>query len=181
MQTDQGRLLCRIGSHSIPISDRILADHPLLAGAAGQTVAVGVRPDAISVTPGGGDGLAGTVAVCEELGSEVLLHIDVEATPARHESVVDGLADEAAGSAPSGIAAAAGRTIVVARLPGDTSVARGTPVSLTFAADLLHFFSLQDGSALRARSAAGPLSSAGTAADREPAWPPPDAPLASAP
>ena len=94
-----GGIECRIGSYPVPIPDRVLADQPALARAIGRTLAVGIRPEAISVSPSDQDGLRGTVVVSEELGSEIISHIEVEATPARGEGVLEGLTDDAAGTA----------------------------------------------------------------------------------
>ena len=51
----------------IAIPDQIIVERPALARAVGRTVAVGIRPEAVSVVPGGQDGLRGTVVVSEEL------------------------------------------------------------------------------------------------------------------
>jgi multiple sugar transport system ATP-binding protein len=147
-----GGVECRIGSHRIALPDQLLADEPALARAIGRTVAVGIRPEAISVVPDHQNGLRGTVVVSEELGSEVVSHIEIEATPVSDEAIVEGLTDDvAAGMAPRASTARAGTTVVVARLDAETNVPRGTSLSLVFDTSKLHFFDRDDGRTLRAR------------------------------
>ena len=155
----EGGIECRIGSYAVPIPDRVLADHPALAGAIGRTLAVGIRPEAITVAPSDRDGLHGTVVVSEELGSEIISHIEVEATPVRREAVVEGLTGDPSARVGSEIGTAVMRqAVIVARLPAETDVRRGTLLSLVFDANKLHFFDLDDGSALRTKPAQEPLS-----------------------
>ena len=156
-----GGIECRIGSYGVPIPDRVLSDQPALAGAIGRTLAVGIRPEAITVAPSDGHGLPGTVVVSEELGSEVISHIEVEATPIRREAVVEGLTGDASAGVGSEIGTAVTRqAVMVARLPAEADVRRGTLLSLVFDANKMHFFDLDDGSALRTRPAEGPSSGA---------------------
>jgi len=145
-------VVCRIGSHSIALPDRLLAAEPALARAIGRTVAVGIRPEAISVATGDDkDALHGTVVVSEELGSEVVAHIEIEATPVSDEAIVEGLTDDvAAGMAPRASSGGAGKTVIVARLDAESHVPRGTSLSLRFDTKKLHFFDRDDGSTLRA-------------------------------
>ncbi|MGZ6670560.1 MAG: TOBE domain-containing protein [Solirubrobacteraceae bacterium] len=121
-----------------------------------QTFAVRVRPEAIALSSSG-DGIAGTVIVAAELGSEVIAHVEIEATPIRREEVLEGLDDDGSASPAAGLSGLdAGTTIVVARLPAEAAVHRGTRVTLTIDAGKIHFFDLSDGHTLRptARSAA---------------------------
>ncbi len=145
---------CQIGSYRFPIPARILAEEPSLARSIGKPVAVGIRPEAISVTPNGTGALAGTVVVSEELGSEVISHIEVEATSVEDEAIIDGLPE----GAPSPGAASVGDekhniAVLIARLAAHANYKRGTPVSIGFETDALHFFDLDGGATLRARQA----------------------------
>jgi multiple sugar transport system ATP-binding protein len=146
----EGGVECRIGALCLPIPDRTLTEEPALARAIGRTVAVGIRPEAISVLAPDGGGLAGTVVVSEELGSEVIAHVEVEATPVTDEAVVEGLTDDgAAAIAPEIARAPTGKTVIVARLPAEAEVRRGTRLSLVFDVNKLHFFDIDDGITLR--------------------------------
>ncbi len=145
---------CRIGQYRVPIPEAILAAEPALARSVGRTVAVGIRPEAISVAMGEDGGLRGTVVVSEELGSEVISHIEAEAKSVRDEAIVEGLPDDA--TSASGAATRTpepGNAVIVARLPPEADYRRGTSLALAFDSRKLHFFDLDTGKTLRA----GPL------------------------
>ncbi len=144
---------CRIGQYSVPIPEAILATEPALARSIGRTVAVGIRPEAITIGTGDDGGLRGTVVVSEELGSEVISHIEVEAKLVRDEAIVEGLPDDA--TSASGAATRTpdpGKAVIVARLPPEADYRRGTSLSLAFDPPKLHFFDVGTGETLRARS-----------------------------
>jgi multiple sugar transport system ATP-binding protein len=147
---------CRIGPYRFPIPETILAADPALARSIGRKVAVGLRPEAIAVTPGDDGGLPGTVIVSEELGSEVISHVEIEAKSVRDEAIVEGLSGEA--SSASGAAVRTpedGKAVIVARLPAEADYRRGTSVSLEFEPHKLHFFDPQSGETLRSAPPAG--------------------------
>jgi hypothetical protein len=92
--------------------------------------------------------------VSEELGSEVISHIEVEATPVRDEAVMEGLTnDPTAGLASEPGRVETSKTVIVARLSAEAEVRRGTPLSLLFDASKMHFFDLDDGKTLRTQPA----------------------------
>jgi multiple sugar transport system ATP-binding protein len=150
LSTQNGHLECRIGAYSLAVPDPVIAAHSGLVRASGETIAVGVRPDAISVLPPDRDGLPGTVAVSEELGSEIILHIEVAAAPVTHAAVVDGLADETSAPVASRLAGTGPSSMtIVARVDAEGSLPRGTQVALAIDPNKMHFFSLDDGSTFR--------------------------------
>ena len=154
LSRSEGSVQCRIGSHQITLPNGLLANEPALARAIGRTVAVGIRPEAISVAPRNQDGLRGVVVVSEELGSEVISHLEVEAKPIKDDAIVEGLNnDVAAGMIPGSRMAQTGRTVLVARLAADADVRRGTSLTLVFDTNKLHFFDLADGTTLRTQPA----------------------------
>ena len=67
----------RFGQTSILFSGEVLAERPRIASAAGHAVVLGIRPEAFRPVDTGG--LAGTVAFVEDLGANLLVHVDVEA------------------------------------------------------------------------------------------------------
>ncbi len=67
----------RFGRTSILFSGDVLAERPRIASAAGRAVVLGIRPEAFQPIDTGG--LAGTVAIVEDLGANLLIHVDVEA------------------------------------------------------------------------------------------------------
>ncbi|MDQ0564153.1 multiple sugar transport system ATP-binding protein [Rhizobium mesoamericanum] len=67
----------RFGQSSILFTGEALAERPRIASAAGRAVVLGIRPEAFQPVDTGG--LAGTVAFVEDLGANLLVHVDVEA------------------------------------------------------------------------------------------------------
>jgi multiple sugar transport system ATP-binding protein len=146
-----GGLECHIGEYTLHLPPSFLAERPALANAIGKTVAAGIRPEAITVAQQDATGLRGRVVVSEELGSEVLAHIEIEATPVVREEILEGIADEPlTGTAAATAGHRVSRTTVVARLPADAAVERDTTLPLTIDPNKIHFFDLNDGRALRA-------------------------------
>jgi multiple sugar transport system ATP-binding protein len=144
LEQSDGGPVCRIGAYAMPLPDAFLARRPTLASAIGRTVAVGVRPEAIVTAEGEATGIAGTVVVAEALGSEVLAHVAIDATPVLRDEVREGLSDQLAAIGQR----EQGQTTIVARLPADTSLRRGDSVTLSLEPEKVHFFNLSDGRAL---------------------------------
>ncbi|API57038.1 ABC transporter ATP-binding protein (plasmid) [Rhizobium leguminosarum] len=67
----------RFGQASILFSGEVLAERPRIASAAGRAVVLGIRPEAFQPVDAGG--LTGAVAFVEDLGANLLVHVDVEA------------------------------------------------------------------------------------------------------
>ncbi|WP_439872870.1 ABC transporter ATP-binding protein [Rhizobium leguminosarum] len=67
----------RFGQASILFSGEVLAERPRIASAAGRAVVLGIRPEAFRPVDAGG--LVGSVAFIEDLGANLLVHVDVEA------------------------------------------------------------------------------------------------------
>ncbi|MBY5349968.1 ABC transporter ATP-binding protein [Rhizobium leguminosarum] len=67
----------RFGQATILFSGEVLAERPRIASAAGRAVVLGIRPEAFQPVDAGG--LTGTVAFVEDLGANLLVHVDVEA------------------------------------------------------------------------------------------------------
>ncbi|MBB4523694.1 UNVERIFIED_ORG: multiple sugar transport system ATP-binding protein [Rhizobium sophorae] len=67
----------RFGQASILFTGEVLAERPRIASAAGRAVVLGIRPEAFRPVDAGG--LAGSVAFIEDLGANLLVHVDVEA------------------------------------------------------------------------------------------------------
>ncbi|MBY5707997.1 sn-glycerol-3-phosphate ABC transporter ATP-binding protein UgpC [Rhizobium leguminosarum] len=67
----------RFGQASILFSGEVLAERPRIASAAGRAVVLGIRPEAFQPVDAGG--LIGAVAFVEDLGANLLVHVDVEA------------------------------------------------------------------------------------------------------
>lgn len=124
-----------LGSQSLPIPASVLASRPALANYDGRTIAVGIRPEHVedaSFDTRQGE-LLGTVDVHEGLGSEVILHLTVDAPLA---------ADAAMRSESIG-----GRFL--ARVNPRTSLRAGDKARLAVDTSAVHLFDLETGRAIR--------------------------------
>jgi multiple sugar transport system ATP-binding protein len=112
-----------LGSSRLTLHAELLRRRPELARRIGQDVVVGIRPEALVPAPAGADGLVGEVALVESLGSDLLVHVEVDAP-----AVV------AVNGAPPSVAR------LTARLEPHEKVRVGDRVRLSVDCDRLHFF-----------------------------------------
>jgi multiple sugar transport system ATP-binding protein len=137
----------RVANGSVNFADVTI---PLPAGSAlagsDRQVVVGIRPTGFSTATG--DGLPTMKAVpdvVEDLGDERYIHFDVDAPR------VDTEATRAAVDAKSAediLLLPEDRARFTVRLPVDTPVTAGQPVTLTVSPDRLHFFDPESGATL---------------------------------
>jgi len=122
---------------------------PAGVGASGKRLAVGIRPEALSLaTNGDGPRVRGVVQTVEALGPEQLAHVEIAAKPVLVEDVLEGLVDaEQAGELAELMTD--GRATVIARLDASTSVRPDDAVELAVDTRKLHFFDLETGEACR--------------------------------
>src|SRR5216684_102654 len=131
----------------------------------GGRVAVGVRPEDIQL--GGSEGMRARVVHVEDLGAEVIAHLESDAEPVATDEVREIVADSDDVSLQHLAAESQrGRARIVARLSSATRIGVGEDVRVTFDAAKLHLFDLQTGLALAWREDHGtsPLSVHGAAA-----------------
>jgi multiple sugar transport system ATP-binding protein len=130
----------------------------------GGRVAVGVRPEDIQL--GGSEGMRAQVVHVEDLGAEVIAHLESDAAPVATDEVREIVADSDDVSLQHLAAESQrGRARIVARLSSATLIGVGEDVRVTFDAAKLHLFDLQTGLALAWREDHGtsPLSVHGAA------------------
>ena len=126
----------RLGSASVSISQ----PPPSLAAYNGRDVAVGIRPEhLVEATSGNGDlsALSGIVTVREGLGSEVIVHIEVDAKGVDTADVRDALEGGTHGQ------------VITARLPPSTKLHIDDSATVHVNGDQMHLFDLQTGMAIR--------------------------------
>ena len=126
----------RLGSASVSISQ----PPPSLAAYNGRDVAVGIRPEhLVEATSGNGDlsALSGIVTVREGLGSEVIVHIEVDAKGVDTADVRDALEGGTHGQ------------VITARLPPSTKLHIDDNATVHVNGDQMHLFDLQTGAAIR--------------------------------
>jgi multiple sugar transport system ATP-binding protein len=125
----------------------------------GSDVVTGVRPEHLTVMPSGAvpsnavpsnavpsGTLPGTVAFVELLGSDTLVHVDIDAPPVLADQVQEALAadDEAADGTTSGIAQGKKARFTV-RIPEIATFTPGSKVALAPSGGAIHFFSAASG------------------------------------
>jgi multiple sugar transport system ATP-binding protein len=126
----------RLGSANVLISQPPAS----LAAYNGRDVAVGIRPEhLVEATSGNGDlsALSGIVTVREGLGSEVIVHIEVDAKGVDTADVRDALEGGTHGQ------------VITARLPPTTKLHIDDSATVHVNGDQMHLFDLQTGMAIR--------------------------------
>ena len=131
----------QLGSQTLAVPAEIVSQRPALRGYADKKVVVGIRPEHLTLANGAAAGqtLSVDTALVEALGSEQLLHFNVDARRL-HAPGIDEEAE--VGEAVAGIG--------VARIAPDGHVSVGERVQLTVRTDLLHLFDPATGMAIRA-------------------------------
>ena len=122
------------GTARIPLPADFAQRRPALGVRAGEDVAVGIRPEALTVADRGGPALEGEVTLVESLGSDLLVHVDTGEV-ASAESGANGSVAPRVGS-------------LTARLEPSLRVATGDVIRLAVDPGRLHFFDPADGRAL---------------------------------
>ena len=133
-QTGAGGGTLQMGSSTITMTEAPAS----LAGYIGREIAVGIRPEHLVEGAAGGDNtLSGKVTVREGLGSEVILHLEVDADGVDTEAVRDAMEGERAV-----------QTVSV-RLPPTTQLRVDDSAHLQVNPSQLHMFDLDTGLAIR--------------------------------
>jgi multiple sugar transport system ATP-binding protein len=147
-------LVVEVGGHRLPVPDDVAAARPALRRYEGRVVVLGIRPedmeDASLVSDAPSERrIASTVDLREALGSDVVVHITVDAPPAMTEDARE-LAVDVGTEALEQVEqrAEGGQSEVVARLNPRTSVRKGDRVELVVDTRRLHFFDADDGSGI---------------------------------
>ena len=130
-----------LGSSTVSVPESVRAARPSLAEYDGRDLAVGIRPEHIAdAALGGTEGrstLTGNVEVREGLGSEVLLHVTVDAGKVTAEDIES----ETRGDDHS--------SVIVARVAPTTKLLPDQPASLAVDTSHLQLFDLESGRAIR--------------------------------
>jgi multiple sugar transport system ATP-binding protein len=113
-------------------------------------VIVGIRPEALRRAGAEAEAIAGRVLLAESLGSDVLVHVEVDAPPVLTGAVAE-LGEEIGTGNGKGEAdplLTAQRARVTVRLPVAEAPRAGDPLRLAVDAERIHFFDPEDGRAL---------------------------------
>jgi multiple sugar transport system ATP-binding protein len=153
-QHDGGSLAVRIGDQELPVPGEVASRRPALAGYAGRKLAVGIRPEHLedaSLARNGAARLRGNVLLTEALGSEILAHVELKATPVVTEEVVEGAVYEAGeAEVVTDLMSEdeSGRTTFVGRLDPGSRARPDMEIELVVDTQKLQFFDLETGHAI---------------------------------
>jgi multiple sugar transport system ATP-binding protein len=150
-----GGLAVKLGDQELAVPADVAQRRAALAGYAGRSLAVGIRPEHLedaSVARNGSGRLSGRVLLTEALGSEILAHVEVHAKPVVTEDVVEGAVvhaeeQEVAADLMSDTGSSPKATLV-GRLDPSSRVKPDADVELAVETEKLQFFDLETGFAI---------------------------------
>jgi multiple sugar transport system ATP-binding protein len=146
------------------------ARHEQLAPYEGRAIALGARPEDVRLADAtDASNLPAQVLDVEDLGAELLVHLETEAAPVVTDDVREIAADADDASLQTLAAEAKRRRArIVARLPAETMIEIGDGVAVRFDAAKVHFFDIATGLALPgAQRAVAPQPAVAGASRRE--------------
>ena len=163
---DDGSLVVELGGFRLPVPAEVLAQRPALDAYRGRMLILGIRPEDLEDASLVADAPAerrirSTVDLREALGSDVLLHFNIDARPAVTDDVVELAVDAGhAGEEAAQRMAEAGQSHVIARLNPRTRATNGDQIEIEVDTRRLHFFDPDDGSAIYEAAPASPTPEA---------------------
>jgi multiple sugar transport system ATP-binding protein len=139
-----------VGGQELSVPADVVGARPALRAYNGRAVGLGIRPEHLRDATGGSLGrLRGTVRATEALGSELLVHLEVEAEPVLTEEVREVAGDvDAAALERLESEALERRTVLIARLETQARPTIDEPVEVGVDTRRLHFFDLETGLAI---------------------------------
>jgi multiple sugar transport system ATP-binding protein len=148
-----GGLAVRIGEQELQVPEDVVRRRPPLSGYVGRKLALGIRPEHLEdgiLAGNGGARLRGRVLITEALGSEILAHVEMQATPVVTEDVIEGAVDdEAEHEIAADLRESTGdRTTFVGRFDPSSRVRPDDAIELVVDTEKLQFFDLDTGHAI---------------------------------
>jgi multiple sugar transport system ATP-binding protein len=135
-----------LGTDRLSLPQALLDRKPALRAYAGSSVAVGMRPEALSIgaaAVGSSAAISGTVAFIEDLGASLLVHLDVDAPPPRIDGSDIAIEDDVAD-----LGRHSGRGRLRAMVDGLSSVRPGDRLPIAIDLERAHFFDRRSGVAI---------------------------------
>ena len=145
-----GGMVVELGGFTLPVPDEVLAERPDLRSYADRKVVLGIRPedmeDAALLSDAPAERrISSTVDLREALGSDVVVHFTIDASPAVTEDVKELAADV---GADAELEPGSETASVVARLNPRTHVSHGDRMDLVVDTHRLHFFDVDTGAGI---------------------------------
>jgi len=145
------------GEQSLQVPEAVVADNPGLRERVGQPVVVGIRPEhifdaALADDRGNAPGarLAAEVELREALGSELVMHLRTDATPALTDDTRSAVEADDAVIEELERQAEASEALLVARFDARSRARIGDAVEVAVDTSQLHFFDPESGNRLSA-------------------------------
>ncbi|HEY6031237.1 MAG TPA: TOBE domain-containing protein, partial [Gaiellaceae bacterium] len=140
-ESDNGTLAVVLGSQRLALPQELHAQRPALAAFAGRDVVVGIRPEhledaALAPDTPADQRLQGRVLLREALGSELVVHLTVDARPAMTEDVRELAEDTGAAE----LAQSETEATLVGRFGARARVRDGETTTIAVDTGALHFF-----------------------------------------
>ena len=156
LERDGDGLVAVLGAHRLALAPELVARRPALKGYEGREIVLGIRPEDLEDAALAEDApadrrLRGRVVLREALGSELMVHLTVDARPAVTDEVRELAADVGAGVPQSDHPEAT----VVGRFSARSGVQEGADVEAAVDTSVLHFFDPQTGLGIYADEAKG--------------------------
>jgi multiple sugar transport system ATP-binding protein len=144
-----GGYVVSAGSSTLALDDETLAAHPDLPSYDGRELIVGIRPEHLEDAALAPDTphdrrLRGPVVLREALGSEIMVHFDIDAKAAMTEHVRE-LAEDTDAVAVSEMTKEQARTTIVGRFGARSDVREGQAAEVAVDTRSLHFFDPETG------------------------------------
>ena len=143
VERENGRHSLNFGTQQLPLDESVLHARAALTGYEGRNVVVGIRPEHLEDPGFAADGeprLRGKVGLREALGSEIMVHIEIDARPALTEDVRE-LKQDAGAEMPL----PADETTIVARFNARSRVREDETAEVAVDTSELHFFDPESG------------------------------------
>ena len=158
LTSGDGTVSVEFGSFRLPVPDEVLQARPALRAYADRTIVLGIRPedmeDASLVSDAPADRrITSNVDLREALGSDVIVHVTIDAPHAVTEDVKE-LAEDVGLETLDRVSprAGAGSSSVLARLNPRTRANRGDRIELVVDTHRLHFFDADNGAGIYGES-----------------------------
>jgi multiple sugar transport system ATP-binding protein len=145
IEQSNGDLVARVGAQSLTLDRELVASRPALESYVGKTVIVGIRPEDLEDAALARDipeenRLSGHVRLREALGSEIMVHADIQAQKAVTEDVKE-LAEDVGDER----LAHAGTASIVGRFSARSKIREGETVEIAVDTRTTHFFDRDTG------------------------------------
>ncbi|RPI31551.1 MAG: TOBE domain-containing protein [Actinomycetota bacterium] len=153
LERGDGHLTARTGSQTLSLDERVLAAHPALAAYEGRRVVMGIRPedleDVALVDAAPPDlRLRGKVLLREALGSELVVHFEVDAPPVLTEDARELLEDRSIAPDMPASTEEDRTSTLVGRFDPASGVREGQVVEVAVQTRAVHFFDPDSGLAV---------------------------------